>query len=461
MADSTSVLTLEQCKALNDWGLSDPALQRNVLVFDDEILLGNLIDSALSGSSATLEGLSDVTFTSLTVGDNLIYNGTVWANQPGGAGSGNVTTSVTLTDNSILRGNGTQDIDTTNITSSVNGNSLTIPGTLDVSDISHGTSDLTITSTAGDIIVEANARAIELKAQAGVLINDQVEFLGASGVVQITPGVDDIVAVRFRDSSLATKLDVGYSDLLDVSFFTTTTDISIQSTGGDVVLIADAGDVSHTVTLGSFFVNYNTGASFTATGSNDTASIFSLNQTNTNPGKLEFKVGDRDPRGVYASTASTLSIVEDGQSSDILFHVGAASDNTSYVSLKDAAVLTFGAEEIGATTTTKYLYPNFSKEIASTSRRAWPCPREGFLTNLHIYHEIPAGNDNSIVYTVRVNAVSSALAVTLGSNTSQGANVLVTNFVPVSQGDLIDIQVTKAADVGVTPTTVIATMELV
>lgn len=85
-------------------------------------------------------------------------------------------------------------------------------------------------------------------------------------------------------------------------------------------------------------------------------------------------------------------------------------------------------------------------------------PRAGTIQRMYVIHNLPAGNGNNIVYTVRLNTVATTLAVTLASNASTNSN-LVNSFAVVA-GDQIDIEVTKALDVAVSPSNVEIVLEL-
>lgn len=126
-------------------------------------------------------------------------------------------------------------------------------------------------------------------------------------------------------------------------------------------------------------------------------------------------------------------------------------------------VLLFGAGQVGSTTTIRFLYPGYDDMLAQTAGGggtpiSMVAPYSGTLRNLYVRHNIPAGNGNVIVYTVRVNGVASALSVFLGSLVAQGVNVA--NAVAVNAGDRIDIQISKAATVAVSPQDVTATLDL-
>lgn len=72
-------------------------------------------------------------------------------------------------------------------------------------------------------------------------------------------------------------------------------------------------------------------------------------------------------------------------------------------------------------------------------------------------HGVPSGNGNNIVYTLRVNGVASSLAVTMASTSGTGSNT--SNSVTVAQGDYVDIEVTKAASIGSSPSAIAVSME--
>jgi hypothetical protein len=73
-------------------------------------------------------------------------------------------------------------------------------------------------------------------------------------------------------------------------------------------------------------------------------------------------------------------------------------------------------------------------------------------------HNAPSGNGNIIKYTVRKNGVATTILVNLASTASDGSNLV--NSIAVLEGDLIDIQVTKAAGIATSPTEIIASLGL-
>jgi hypothetical protein len=86
-----------------------------------------------------------------------------------------------------------------------------------------------------------------------------------------------------------------------------------------------------------------------------------------------------------------------------------------------------------------------------------PTGAGGSLRNMRVRQENPAGNGNPIVYTLRVNGVDSALAVSILSTAQDGSDLVDT--VAVVAGNEIDIRVTKAAVIAASPMNIMVTME--
>jgi hypothetical protein len=119
----------------------------------------------------------------------------------------------------------------------------------------------------------------------------------------------------------------------------------------------------------------------------------------------------------------------------------------------------FGADGVGSNTTTRYLWPAYQSSVGPTAVVQFRIPRAGTLQNMRVRANTTAGNGNNIVYTLRVNSVATALAVTMASTSADGSDT--TDTVSVAAGDLIDVEVTKAASVGTSPTGIVCTMEYV
>jgi hypothetical protein len=119
--------------------------------------------------------------------------------------------------------------------------------------------------------------------------------------------------------------------------------------------------------------------------------------------------------------------------------------------------LIFGAGNLSSTTVSRYLFPGYSDSMAQVTAVQFRVARPGTLRNLRVRHNIPGGNGNNIVYTVRKNGAPSAITTTLASTANDGSDLV--NTVGVAAGDLIDIIVTKAAGIAGSPRDVTASLE--
>lgn len=120
-------------------------------------------------------------------------------------------------------------------------------------------------------------------------------------------------------------------------------------------------------------------------------------------------------------------------------------------------MLAWGNSGVSATTTARYLTPFFDDSLAKTSPTQFRVTRAGTIRKLRIRHNLPNGNGNNIVYTLRVEGVATALSVTMASTDTDGSDLV--NSVAVNDGDRLDIEVTKGASVGTSPSDITAVVE--
>jgi len=123
-------------------------------------------------------------------------------------------------------------------------------------------------------------------------------------------------------------------------------------------------------------------------------------------------------------------------------------------------MIAFGNQSVASSTTNRFLDPWYSDTTAETNGVLLPrivLTRDGVLRSLIVRHGQPAGNGNDLVYTVRVNGSPTALSVTLASTGTVASNFI--DEVTVSQGDEIDVIVTKALGVGSSPLEITSQME--
>ena len=111
---------------------------------------------------------------------------------------------------------------------------------------------------------------------------------------------------------------------------------------------------------------------------------------------------------------------------------------------------------------TNYLDPWFggSTVVAGIVEVALIMPRAGTLRNLYVRQNGPSGIGSSVItYTVYVNGVATALAVSMLETASSGSDLLHTAVVNV--GDRVAMVVTKSLAISAGTLIPVATMECV
>jgi len=193
------------------------------------------------------------------------------------------------------------------------------------------------------------------------------------------------------------------------------------------------------------------------------------NAIGSNPGPLGGGgVGGPAPvDSVFGRTGAVVAVADDYAASQVDndsavsgAHVSDALDvlaAAATAALAITAPFMWGANNVFANTVTRYLFPMFDNGAAQTSPVQVPAFRAGTIKNMRVMHNAPAGNGNDIVYTLRVAGAASALTVTLASDVSQGSNLV--NTVAVTAGQLLDVEVTKAAAIGASPIDVVLIVE--
>ena len=121
------------------------------------------------------------------------------------------------------------------------------------------------------------------------------------------------------------------------------------------------------------------------------------------------------------------------------------------------AILSFGADSVSTTTTTRFLYPWYSNASAPTSTVSVPVPYSGTISKMFINWN-GAGNGNNVVFTLLKNGVPTAIQISLASTAGSGSDLV--NIESVVAGDVLSLRVTKAIDIGISPTDIAVTMIL-
>jgi len=123
---------------------------------------------------------------------------------------------------------------------------------------------------------------------------------------------------------------------------------------------------------------------------------------------------------------------------------------TPLTGINGRAIIGFGNDNLGAAADTRFLsqwYGGSASVAGTTNVQPIVAPRSGTLKNMFVRHQAAAGNGNTIVYTVLVNGVATAITATLATGAIGQTSDLV-NTAAVAQGDLIQLRAVKALAVG-------------
>jgi hypothetical protein len=120
-------------------------------------------------------------------------------------------------------------------------------------------------------------------------------------------------------------------------------------------------------------------------------------------------------------------------------------------------LLTWGTlTGIQTSTTTRFLDPGYNQAQAGTATVPWAAPSAGNIKNLRVAQLAGAGG--AVLYTLTVNGVATALTASVLASATSGSDLADT--IPVAAGDLIALQVTKAAGIGTSPTRIVVSAEM-
>ncbi len=125
--------------------------------------------------------------------------------------------------------------------------------------------------------------------------------------------------------------------------------------------------------------------------------------------------------------------------------------------------IAWGNNSVTSSTTTRFLEPWFDDATAPTSRIQWELPltQPTLLDRLFVVHNSPGGNGSPIVYTLEVNAVPTALSVSVASTSMFGSNLVDAILVdPGSTQILLSLEVTKPVGIGASPTDIMVSMRV-
>lgn len=168
-----------------------------------------------------------------------------------------------------------------------------------------------------------------------------------------------------------------------------------------------------------------------------------------------------DPSGAETIDGALTLTLLPGQAVVILAEPGvgwlvfACCDGAGSGTLGQGSVLVWGNDNVAAAADSRSL--NFGSERNTASivgsqpgggtESAWRAPRPGLVRNMRVRHNAAVGNGNSVVYTLTLNGVATALTASLASGALGDATDLV-NVVIVLTGDLATMVASKALGLG-------------
>lgn len=281
-----------------------------------------------------------------------------------------------------------------------------------------GADDITVNTTA-----EANT-ASNVGAGSGVFrsktgVDLAFKSLIAGTAITVTPGANDITLATTAEANTASNLGAGAQS------FKAKVGVDLQ------------------------FRSVVAGTLITATQNANDITIATTAEINT-----ASNVGAGS--GVFkAKTASDLAFKSIIGGTGVTVTANADDLTLSVVAPKSA--IHWGNSGVAATTTTRYLTPGYEDSTAPTTVIQWRVPFAGTISLLRVRQNTGAGNGNAIVYTLRKNGAAQTLTVSMASTANDGSDLA--NSVTVAAGDLVDIEVTKAASVAATPSDIVASAQ--
>ena len=310
-----------------------------------------------------------------------------------------------------------------------------------------------VTATTGWQGVFANL-AGKMNTASSASTNALLKFSNGSG-----NDVEEIDWLTDSSSGSTTQLSIQHNTGVGGS-----TGLRFLDNGGTkfvtMALLESSQEFVVTSSLGDMILQCNRATIIRDLGGDETQQVLELDRTGTNGANSDFYISTNSAVGIVTGDPGDFAIHVDGVNSNLRQHIGSSSNNTQWAHcLGGSDIKNFGDASVGSSTATRYMAPGFDSGTASLSVIQMDAPRDGFLRSLRVRHNTTAGNGNDIIYTVRIAGVASLLTVTLASTAAVGSDT--TNIVAVTEGQTIDIEITKAATVGVSPSDVVATFEIV
>jgi hypothetical protein len=153
-------------------------------------------------------------------------------------------------------------------------------------------------------------------------------------------------------------------------------------------------------------------------------------------------------RHTYTNTGEWLIGGSVGAAGEVITSNGAALAPTwqAVPAGSSPAVLFAGAQSVGLATDTRDV-PWGYDDTVNANAKEMHAPRAGTIRNLYVRHNLANGNGNTVVYTLFVNGVATALSATLATGAVGFATDLV-DSVAVAAGDRLVVRRVIAVGIG-------------
>lgn len=255
---------------------------------------------------------------------------------------------------------------------------------------------------------------------------------------------------RTQEDLVIETLSGGAGDSVNI-ISNTSTNITAGSSIG--LISTGAGGIALTTTTSD-------GISLTG-GNADTTPMATFANTGGNNATVPFHTGSRNPNGNVNPGGNIAFYAQSDGSGGSELWINDQNNINTWVRCKGrGGPVVWGNNGVSSGTTDRYLSPGIDFEEGAGSNVdnfQWVAPRDGFMRNMRIRQNAPAGNGNDIVYTLRQGTSNTALTVTVASTSNNGTNT--DDIVTISEGNLLNIEVTKAASVNSSPNNIICTID--
>jgi hypothetical protein len=168
-------------------------------------------------------------------------------------------------------------------------------------------------------------------------------------------------------------------------------------------------------------------------------------------------MGTGSPEGVVTARIGSMYLRTDGGTNAAVYYKESGTGTAGWIAIASDS-LVFGCQSTGTVATALFMAPG-DILVADATEIQVPITRPGTLRNLRIRVATAGVTAGLVTFTVRKNAVDTAIVATIDNAVNGNTSDLV-NTTTVVAGDLISVRITKAGAVATGQAFVYATLEL-